>query len=66
MQLIIENKNDRDLNLKTYPNIAEEFINIEYTLKEKENITISLLNIDVKTIKIFDNENQTIEYKRIL
>jgi len=62
---IIENKNDRNINLKTYPNIAEDFINVEYSLNEKENIKISLLNIEGKTIKVFGNENQTVGFKRI-
>jgi uncharacterized protein (TIGR02145 family) len=57
--------NYKEINLKTYPNIAEDFINVEYTLNEKENITISLLNIEGKPIKVFGNENQIAGFKRI-
>jgi uncharacterized protein (TIGR02145 family) len=62
---INKNNDDINLNLKTYPNIAEDFINVEYTLNEKENITISLLNIEGKPIKVFGNENQIAGFKRI-
>jgi uncharacterized protein (TIGR02145 family) len=51
--------------LNTYPNLIDDVLNVEYVLNEKENIRVSLINMEGKEIKVFGQETQNKGFKRI-
>jgi uncharacterized protein (TIGR02145 family) len=51
--------------MNTYPNLIDDVLNVEYVLNEKENIRVSLINMEGKEIKVFGEEIQSKGFKRI-
>jgi uncharacterized protein (TIGR02145 family) len=51
--------------MNTYPNLIDDILNVEYILNEKENIRVSLINMEGKEIKVFGEEIQNKGFKRI-